>query len=95
MRKCSENIDIGRKPIIVTTSKGAMAAEVFAEKCNITDRIDIVEFEQFIATNIYELGRFVPEERRLRIDSLLQLYNEIIDTYETDPSLKIELSKGR
>jgi hypothetical protein len=95
IRKCAANLDVARKPIIVTTKKGTIVAEGLAENAGIGERVDIVEFEQFIATNIYELGRFVPEQRSLKITELLQCYNSIVDAHETDPSLRIELARGR
>lgn len=95
IRKCQGNLDASRRPVIVTTTKGAVAAEVLAGSAGIAERIDIVEFEQFIATNLYELSRFALEERRLRIEELISRYNAIVEEHETDPSLKIGLSGGR
>jgi hypothetical protein len=55
------------------------------------DRIDIFEIEQFIALNLYELGSFMMEGRRMALMDFVTRYNEIIEEVETDPSLKIEL----
>ena len=49
------------------------------------------EIEQFIALNLYELGEFAAKGRKIAIGDLVTRYNEIIDTWETDPSLKIEV----
>ncbi|WP_032640250.1 DUF4928 family protein, partial [Pseudomonas syringae group genomosp. 3] len=54
------------------------------------DRIDVFEVEQFIALNLYELGKFAAEGRRLAVGDVVIRYNEIIEEVETDPSLKIE-----
>ncbi|WP_199230226.1 DUF4928 family protein [Azospirillum sp. TSH58] len=95
VRKCSGNLDAGRKPIIVTGKRGAPLAEGLAENAGIGDRVDIIEFEQFIAMNIHELGRFAADGRRIRIEELIERYNAIVGEHETDPSLRIEIAQGR
>lgn len=91
IERCKENLDDGLRPLIVTTMRGLSAAEVLAENKGIGGRIDIFEVEQFIASNLYELGRFTAEGRRASIGEIVQKYNSIIDRFETDPSLRIEL----
>lgn len=90
IQRCQDNIDDGHKPLIVTTEKGIPAAEVFSEKAGLGERIDIFEVEQFIAINLYELGKFAAQGRRVAVGDLVKRYNEIVEEYETDPSLKIE-----
>jgi hypothetical protein len=68
-----------------------LAAEQLAENAKIEGRIDIFEIEQFIAINLYELGKFKADGRRMAIADLVACYNEIIEEIETDPSLKIEI----
>jgi hypothetical protein len=53
--------------------------------------IDIFEIEQFIAINLYELGKLKADGRRMAIADLVACYSEIIEEIETDPSLKIEI----
>lgn len=88
--RCQDNIDNGHRPIIVTTSRGLTAAEVFSESAGLGERIDIFEVEQFVALNLYELGKFAAEGRRVAVGDVVTRYNEIIEEVETDPSLKIE-----
>ncbi|MCY1551599.1 hypothetical protein D9M68_879410 [compost metagenome] len=90
IRRCRENVDDGHRPIIVTTARGLTAAEVFAENEGLGERIDVFEVEQFVALNLYELGRFAAEGRRVAVADVVTRYNEIVDEFETDPSLKIE-----
>lgn len=90
IRRCHDNINDGHRPIIVTTARGLTAAEVLAENEGIGDRIDVFEVEQFVALNLYELGRFAAEGRRIAVADIVTRYNEIVDEFETDPSLKIE-----
>ena len=91
VRRCAENLSNGRRPLIVTLGKGLLAAEQLAENAKIEGRIDIFEIEQFIAINLYELGKFKADGRRMAIADLVACYNEIIEEIETDPSLKIEI----
>jgi hypothetical protein len=77
---------IGDVAIHVTTSPG----EAVIEKCR---ENDIFEIEQFVALNLYELGRFGAEGRRTAVTNLVERYNEIVEEFETDPSLKIELRR--
>jgi len=59
----------------------------------LADRIDVFEVEQFIALNLYVLGKFGAEGRRVAVSEFVTRYNEIIDDVETDPSLKIEFKQ--
>ena len=52
-------------------------------------RVDILEVEQFIATNVYELSKFQTSQRKLTIERLIAQYNQIVEECETDPSLKV------
>lgn len=88
--RCQENINDGHRPIIVTTARGLTAVEVLAENAGLGERIDVFEIEQFIALNLYELGKFAAEGRRVAVRDVVMRYNEIIEQVETDPSLKIE-----
>lgn len=93
IRKCGRNLDAGMRPIIVTTDSGSHAAEELARQAKIGDRVDVFEAVQFLAGNLYEIGGFGPKGRRDTIEQLIEKYNEIIDTCETDPSLRIKISK--
>lgn len=95
LRKCQENLGAGRRPMIITTQKGTAVAEGLASNIDILERLEIIEFEQFVAANIHELGGFESTQRTLRIGELIDRYNAIVAEYETDPSLKIEAARGR
>ena len=92
MRKCVANLEAGYRCLIVTTQKGAVSAESLAEPQGIGDRVDLFEFEQFLATNIYELGKFEQKGRKVTVKALIERYNEIVAAHETDPSLRIVLA---
>lgn len=91
--RCRDNIDDGHRPIIVTTSRGLTVAEGLAENAGLGERIDVFEVEQFVALNLYELGKFAAEGRRMAVADVVTRYNEIVGTVETDPSLKIEFRR--
>lgn len=89
MRKCEGNLQSGLRPIIVTTHEGMPGAESLANIQGIGGRVDFLEAEQFIATNIYELSRFETAQRKVTVEQLIEKYNEIVEECETDPSLKV------
>jgi hypothetical protein len=89
MRKCLANIESGARPIVVTTHESMAGAESLAAIQGIDGRIDLLEAEQFLATNIYEISLFKTTERRVTITKLIEQYNDIIEQCETDPSLRV------
>jgi hypothetical protein len=91
IRRCQENLDSGFRPIIVTLQKGLTVAEGLAANAGIADRLDVFEIEQFVALNLYELGKFKATGRRTVVEEMVERYNAIIDEIETDPSLRITM----
>jgi len=55
-------------------------------------RIDVVEAEQFVATNPHEWSRFDGGRRKQEIERLFPRYNAIVESVETDPGLKVQIS---
>lgn len=93
IERCRENLNDGHRPILVTVQRGLGVAEGLATNVGLADRIDIFEIEQFIALNLYELAKFAAEGRKTAVTDLVSRYNEIVEEFETDPSLKIELRR--
>lgn len=93
MRKCQRNLGDGKRPILITIYKKVPVAEGLAEDFGIGDRIDVFDIEQFLASNLYELGLFAPVGRKETAAKLIAAYNSIIDSCETDPSLKISIGE--
>jgi hypothetical protein len=89
--KCVDNLSRGLKPIIVTSGKGVAVAEALSENAGIGDRVDVLDFEQFFATNVHELGRFESTHRRKAVQDILERYNAVVSEYENDDSLKVDL----
>ena len=93
IERSQENIDKNQRPVLVTLQRGLTAAEVLAENKRLSNRIDIFEVEQFIALNLYEIGKFGEAGRKTAVADLVERYNEIVEEFETDPSLKIEFKR--
>ena len=91
MRKCASNLDSGLRPLIITTADSMAGAESLAIIQGIAGRIDILEAEQFIATNVYELSFFRAQERKITVERIINRYNEVVEDCETDPSLKVNV----
>jgi hypothetical protein len=79
--------------MLVTLQRGLTVAEGLAGNVGLGDRIDIFEIEQFVALNLYEFGKFGAEGRKTAVMELVDRYNEIVEEFETDPSMKIELRR--
>ncbi|MEM1322252.1 MAG: DUF4928 family protein, partial [Bacteroidota bacterium] len=56
---------------------------------NYTNKVNIYSIEQFISQNIDEMSLFQKEISLDNLKQLLQLYNDLINKFENDPSLKI------
>lgn len=90
IERCRDNLNDGHRPVLVTMRRGVTVAEALADNAGLGERIDVFEIEQFIALNLYELGGFASVGRRVAVTDLARRYNDIIDEFETDPSLKID-----
>ena len=93
MQKCKQNLDSGYRPIIVTLHNMTPAAESNAALEGIEGRLDILAADQFLAANLHELSGFQDSERLSTVDDLVERYNDIVNTCETDPSLRINIGK--
>ena len=92
MRKCAANLAAGRQPIVITRLEMLAAADAFAQAEGISERLDLLDAEQFLVANLYELGGFRSDRQQVTVGSLIDKYNEIVQQHETDPSLKISRS---
>lgn len=91
IKRCCKNLDNGYRPMLVTEDRGVTVAQELAKHQLIETRIDIFEVEQFLALNLYEFAQFEAAGRKTALTVLVTRYNEIVDKWETDPSLKIKL----
>ena len=91
IRKCAENIGNGYHPIIITTSNRMPLAEGLADMAGLANRIEAWDIEQFLSMNLNERGLFSQDGRKDMAVRLVEAYNKIIESCETDPSLKIQI----
>lgn len=90
IRKCQANLSAGLRPLIVTTEDGVGGAKALARQVGVDDRLDVIEIEQFIATNVYEWSVFDRDGRPSAVKEIIDRYNAIVARCESDPSLRIE-----
>lgn len=90
--KCKDNLSQGRRPVIVTNAQSVDYAASVCERQGIEERVDIFEVEQFLATNIYEVGLFDEAHQRGTVEEIVAVYNRIIEEHESMPSLIIDLT---
>lgn len=90
IRKCKSNLDGGLRPLIITTEDGVGGAKALAKQVELDDRLDVIEIEQFLATNVYEWSVFDKDARSVAVKDIIDRYNIIVTKCETDPSLRIE-----
>ena len=90
IEKCSMNIRAGVRPVIITIRDRVRTARDLAEDAGIADRIEVWDIQQFLSTNIYEHGFFDRDARKAAIGKIIDGYNDIVDKYESDPSLRID-----
>ncbi len=91
IRKCCDNLAQNLRPLVITTQSGVGGAIALAKNADVAERIDVLEIEQFVATNLYEWCAFQQTKRSLNVRQLVAAYNRIIDECETDPSLRITI----
>lgn len=91
MEKCKVNLAAGLRPVIVTVHDSMGGAEYLAQERGIEGRVDILEAEQFIATNILEISKFESANRKITVRKLIDQYNAIVGACEMDPSLRVEM----
>ena len=92
IEKCSENLGKGLRPVIISTREGSAMAESLAEQEGNAGRIEVLDVVQFLVANMLEWTAFEGSKRRDTFQGLIDRYNRIVDTCETDPSLKIEIA---
>jgi len=90
IRKCQRNLASGLRPLIVTTEDGVGGAKALSKQAGVDDRLDIIEIEQFITTNVYEWSIFERDGRPKAVKEIIERYNRIVSEAESDPSLRIE-----
>ena len=92
LRKCSDNLAANLRPLIITTEEGVGGAKALSKNLNLAERVEILELEQFVTTNVLERSKFQRKQRPVTVRELIDCYNRIVSKCETDPSLRIVLA---
>ena len=90
IQKCKANIRNGCLPVIITIFDRVKNACDLALDADISGRVEVWDIQQFLSTNINEHGLFDEQLRTTKLSDILERYNQIIDSTETDPSIKID-----
>lgn len=90
-RKAMQNADNGRKVYLLAPDSVLQAVKAYAEQfeTGFSKKVDIFSIEQFVAQNLDELAVFDRSEALRQLHRLLEKYNELIESYEHDRSLKV------
>ena len=88
--KCGENIANALRPIIITTEDEVELATRLAARRALSEKVEIYAVEQFVSVNANEIGLFSTPAIGSALQSIINRYNELIEKFETDPSLQIE-----
>lgn len=88
--KCVDNLGKNLHPLIITIAARVKNAIDIAEDMGFANRIEVWDIQQFLATNINEHSLFRSSDRNFALQRIIDKYNEIIESFETDRSLMIE-----
>ena len=91
IKKCAENLQAGFKPLIVTLGDGVEGSKFLLKNSPFEDRIDVLDIGQFLTANVYERSLFNTAACKVTLSKLLERYNAIVSSCETDPALLIVL----
>jgi hypothetical protein len=94
VRKCAGNLRAGLKPLIISFGDGVAGAMFLLKNSELADRVDVLDAGQFLTANVYERSLFNAAECRVTLGKLLQRYNEIVATCETDPTLRVRIPEA-
>ena len=90
MVKCERNLKGGHRPVIITIYDRVHTAMTMLEDAGMAGRVEVWDIEQFLSSNVHEHSLFDDGDRNATLAEIISRYNAIIDTVETDPSLRIE-----
>jgi hypothetical protein len=93
VRKCGENINAGLKPLIITLADAVRPADFILQTFELSDRVDVLDAAQFLTANVYERSLFKAADCKMTLTALLERFNEIVASCETDPSLLVKIPR--
>ncbi|MER6558942.1 DUF4928 family protein [Streptomyces sp. NPDC001027] len=87
--RCVDNLNHGYRPRVLVPESRVAAAVQLAEMYGLSERVAVQSIEDFVGTNIEEVGGFSKSGVRDRLRELLIEYNARIEQAEADKSLMI------
>lgn len=90
IEKCKTNLRSGCHPVIITIFDRVHTALNLAEDAGLAGRVEVWDVQQFLSANVYEHSFFDTTRRNAALTDIINRYNNIVLTVETDPSLRIE-----
>lgn len=79
--------------MIITIFDRVRTALDLASDAELGGRVEVWDVQQFLSTNIYEHSLFDETNRNAAIAKIVDRYNDIVSSAETDPSLRIEFER--
>lgn len=90
LEKCKANLRSGFHPVIITIFERVHTALNLAEDAGLEGRVEVWDIQQFLSANVYEHSLFDEAKRNSTLSDIIVRYNDIVQTAESDPSLRIE-----
>jgi hypothetical protein len=92
---CRADLRGRRRPVIATPRRALEASEIVIDEARLGDQVDVFDVEQFVALSIYLTGKVTLEGRKTAVVDLVKRYNELVERFEADSSLKIGLRQQK
>jgi hypothetical protein len=92
--RCRKNLKDGFRPRVLVPSDNVAAAVQLSRLADLGEQVAVQSIEDFVGTNIEELGEFTVQGVRSGLRALLEGYNDRIGTAEVDQSLRINIPKN-
>lgn len=90
IEKCRLNIRGGCHPVIITIFDRVRTALDLASDAGLDGRVEVWDIQQFLSSNVHEHSLFDDARRNSTLSDIVDRYNGIVLSTETDPSLRIE-----
>jgi hypothetical protein len=89
--RCRANLTAKFRPVVLVPEEFADAARSMVALENLDGQVAVVSIEDFVGTNIEEIGIFSERGIRTELKNLLERYNERVKAVEPDPGLLIQI----
>jgi hypothetical protein len=91
LEKCASNLKHGLRPLVISSIEGIGMAGRLASSHGLQKRIDMLDIDQFLVTDVLGWTGFDGGRRRAALEDLITRFNRIASECENDLSLKIEI----